>query len=202
LRSKGIDVDIEGYNKAMTVQKDTARAHWAGSGDAGSDAVWLELREKHGATEFTGYDNLTGSSDVLAIISDGAVIDNAETGDEIAFITAATPFYAESGGQAGDKGLASAKGVEIEITDVQKRAGDVHVHIAKIVSGSLEAGSKLELSVDPLNRANTMRNHSATHLVHEALRRVLGTHVTQKGQMVDGERIRFDFAHGAAIGGD
>jgi len=129
LRSKGIDVDIEGYNKAMTVQKDTARAHWAGSGDAGSDAVWLELREKHGATEFTGYENLTGSSDVLAIISDGAVIDNAETGDEIAFITAATPFYAESGGQAGDKGLASAKGVEIEITDVQKRAGDVHVHI-------------------------------------------------------------------------
>jgi alanyl-tRNA synthetase len=202
LRSKGIDVDIEGYNKAMTVQKDTARAHWAGSGDAGSDAIWLELREKHGSTEFSGYTHLSGESKIIALIGNGELIDEANEGDEVAFICPVTPFYAESGGQAGDKGSAKTANAVIEITDVQKRAGDVHVHIATIKSGTLKTGDSIELSVDPANRANTMRNHSATHLVHEALRRVLGTHVTQKGQMVDGDRIRFDFSHGAAVSVD
>ncbi|PHR91011.1 MAG: alanine--tRNA ligase [Robiginitomaculum sp.] len=200
LRSKGIEVDVKGYDKAMKVQKDTARAHWAGSGDAGSDAIWLELREKHGATEFSGYENLSGGSAVLALIKDGVCVEQAEIGDEIHFLTKQTPFYAESGGQAGDKGVASfANGVKIEIVDVKKRAGDVHVHVGKVISGTVNIGDVAALCVDADIRANTRRNHSATHLVHEALRRVLGTHVTQKGQMVDGERIRFDFSHGAAV---
>ncbi|RZV43588.1 MAG: alanine--tRNA ligase, partial [Acidimicrobiales bacterium] len=202
LRSKGIDVDIEGYNKAMAVQKETARAHWSGSGDAGSDAIWLELREKHGATAFTGYTVLSGESKIVALIGNGELVEEAQKGDEIAFICPVTPFYAESGGQAGDKGHAKTASAEIEISDVQKRAGDVHVHIGKVTAGTLKANDKIELFVDPENRTKTMRNHSATHLVHEALRRVLGTHVTQKGQMVDGERIRFDFSHGAAVTAD
>jgi len=199
LRSKGIDVDIEGYDAAMKVQKDTARAHWSGSGDAGSDAIWLELREKHGGTDFSGHDALEGESEILALIGNGELIKEAKKGDDVAFVTSATPFYAESGGQAGDKGVATFGIAEIVISDVQKKAGDVHVHIGKVTSGSLKTGAKISLSVDPENRANTMRNHSATHLVHEALRRVLGTHVTQKGQMVDGERIRFDFSHGTGV---
>lgn len=203
LRSKGIEVDVEGYDKAMQVQKEMARAHWTGSGDAGADAIWLKLREKHGGTDFTGYESLTSESAVLALIKDGAEIDEVEVGDEIHFITKQTPFYAESGGQAGDKGVANfASGAKIEIVDVKKRAGDVHVHVAKVLSGTLKNGDAVSLSVDADVRANTRRNHSATHLVHEALRRVLGTHVTQKGQMVDGDRIRFDFSHGGAVTSD
>jgi len=200
LRSKGIDVDVAGYDKAMQVQKETARAHWSGSGDAGSDAIWLELREKFGATEFTGYDDLNGESEVLAIIKNGVLADEAHTSDEIQFITKATPFYAESGGQAGDKGSANlGEALAVTIQDVLKRAGDLHVHIATVMDNSLKVGDLLNLNVAPDNRRTTKSNHSATHLLHEALRRVLGTHVTQKGQMVDGERIRFDFSHGGAV---
>ncbi|MCF6221832.1 MAG: alanine--tRNA ligase [Robiginitomaculum sp.] len=200
LRSKGIEVDVEGYDKAMQVQKETARAHWSGSGDAGSDAVWLELREKFGATEFTGYDSLNSESEILAIIKDGKIVNEASEGDNIQFITKATPFYAESGGQAGDKGWANVgKTLAVTIQDVLKRAGDMHVHFARVMNGSIKIDDKLNLNVAPDNRRTTMANHSATHLLHEALRRVLGTHVTQKGQMVDGERIRFDFSHGKGV---
>jgi len=199
LRAKGIDVDVAGYDSAMKVQKDTARAHWSGSGDAGSNAIWLELRETHGATDFTGYENLTGESDVLAIVKDGALTKDAQEGDSISFITKATPFYAESGGQAGDKGSAVIGAATIDITDVKKLAGDMHVHMGTVTMGTFKVGGAAHLSVDPDNRRTTMANHSATHLVHEALRRELGTHVTQKGQMVDGERIRFDFSHGKGV---
>jgi len=203
LRSKGIDVDVDGYDKAMLVQKEMARAHWSGSGDAGADAVWLELREKFGATEFTGHDTLTGDSEILAIVKDGALIDEAEEGEDIQFITKSTPFYAESGGQAGDKGWANLGKIQaLTVQDVLKRAGDLHVHFAAVISTSIRVGDNLNLNVAPDNRRTTKSNHSATHLLHEALRRVLGTHVTQKGQMVDGERIRFDFSHGTAVTAD
>jgi alanyl-tRNA synthetase len=200
LRSKGIEVDVDGYDAAMQVQKDTARAHWSGSGDAGSDVIWLDLREKFGATEFTGYEKLTGNSEILAIVKDGALVNEAHKGDEIQFMTKSTPFYAESGGQAGDKGWANiGKSCAVTVQDVLKRAGELHVHCATVMDNSLQVGDILNLNVAPDNRHTTKNNHSATHLLHEALRRVLGTHVTQKGQMVDGERIRFDFSHGAGV---
>ncbi|MEE9273133.1 MAG: alanine--tRNA ligase [Robiginitomaculum sp.] len=199
LRAKGIDVDLDGYDAAMKVQRDTARAHWAGSGDTGNDAIWLKLCEKHGPTRFTGYERLTGESAVLAIIKESEIADKAGEGDTVSFITKATPFYAESGGQAGDKGSAVVGAASVAIIDVKKMAGDLHVHIGTVTMGSFTAGDAARLQVDPANRHTTMSNHSATHLVHEALRRVLGTHVTQKGQMVDGERIRFDFSHGKGV---
>ena len=202
LRAKGIDVDVKGYDAAMKIQKDTARAHWSGSGDAGSDAIWLSLREEHGATGFTGYERLTGESEILAIAKEGELTDAAAEGDIISFLTKTTPFYAESGGQAGDKGSAVIGAATVDITDVKKLAGDMHVHLGTVTMGSFAKGDAARLHVDPTNRRTTMANHSATHLVHEALRRVLGTHVTQKGQMVDGERIRFDFSHGKGVTAD
>ena len=222
LRSKGIDVDTDGYEAAMKIQKDTARAHWSGSGDAGSDAIWLALREKYGATEFTGYECLTGESEILAIIKDGVLANEVNQGDNFQFITKFTPFYAESGGQAGDKGYIyhPRQDIEIEvvsripshsekileqyhrlikITDTKKKAGDLHVHYGVALRSDISLEKKYLWKVDANNRHTTTSNHSATHLVHEALRRALGTHVTQKGQMVDGERIRFDFSHGQAL---
>ncbi len=199
LRTKGIEVDLEGYDKAMAEQQSRARAHWSGSGDAGTDALWLELRDQFGPGTFTGYTHLTGESELLALVKDGTLMAQAEAGDEIQFITRETPFYAESGGQAGDKGTAQIGAAHIDITDVKKLAGDLHVHIGTVKSGSCKPGEMARLHVDPENRRHTMANHSATHLMHAALRRVLGTHVTQKGQMVDGERIRFDFAHAQAV---
>lgn len=199
VRSRGIEVDVEGYDKAMKVQKDTARAHWAGSGDAGSDAIWLEFREQHGASEFSGYEHLKGESKIIGLVKDGEFVDAVIAGDEIQILTVSTPFYAESGGQAGDKGTIKIGDAIIDISDVKKRAGSLHAHLGTIKSGSVKNGDDAILSVDVLNRINTRKNHSATHLLHEALRRVLGTHVTQKGQMVDGERIRFDFSNGGAV---
>jgi len=198
VRARGISVDQDGFDVAMAKQKEMARANWSGSGDAGTDAIWKSLRDKHGATEFTGYDDLSRDGQVLALIQSGEVVETAEKGD-VQLVTAATPFYAESGGQAGDKGVITfANGAVMTVTDVQKRAGDLHVHIG-VVDQDIRANDKISLSVNALNRERTKQNHSATHIMHEALRRVLGDHVTQKGQMVDGERIRFDISHGGAI---
>ena len=199
LRSKGIDVDVDGYEAAMKIQKDTARAHWSGSGDAGADALWLGLREQFGPTEFTGYERLTGESQILAIIKEGQLVSEAGPDEAVQLLTKSTPFYAESGGQAGDKGSAVFEDGQAVITDVKKFVGDLHVHMVTLARGHIKQGGNVHLHVDPSNRRTTMSNHSATHLVHEALRRVLGTHVTQKGQMVDGERIRFDFSHGKGV---
>lgn len=198
LRSRGIEVDVDGFDAAMAKQKDMAKAAKFSSGDAGTDDLWLEIKNDIGATEFTGFDTLILDQEIKALIVDGVMAQDAEDTD-VMFVTNATPFYAESGGQAGDKGLVTfANGAEITIKDVQKRAGDLHVHIGHL-KGAVSVGDVATLSVDPDNRKRTMANHSATHLMHEALRRVLGPHVTQKGQMVDGERIRFDISHGAAI---
>lgn len=201
LRAKGISVDTDGFDAAMATQKERAKAAKFSSGDSATDDVWFEIREQFGATEFTGYDELNTDAYVQAIVVDGARVETASD-CEIMFETKRTPFYAESGGQAGDKGEAVfSNGAKVQITDVQKRAGDLHIHIGTL-SGTISVGDLAQLSVDADNRERTKHNHSATHIMHEALRRVLGPHVTQKGQMVDGERIRFDISHGAAINRD
>ena len=198
VRARGLTVDVDGFNVAMEKQKEMARANWSGSGDAGTDAIWKSLRDTHGATEFTGYTELTLSGSVAALVQGGEVVETATSGD-VMLLSTATPFYAESGGQAGDKGeIRFSSGAVMTVTDVQKRAGDLHVHIGTL-NGEAPASDSIELSVDASNRERTKHNHSATHIMHEALRRVLGDHVTQKGQMVDGERIRFDISHGGAI---
>jgi len=198
LRAKGIEVDTDGFDEAMAEQKSQSKADGGKFADAGADDLYKELLERGGATGFTGYDRLTDEQEVVALIQNDVSVGEAVDGD-VVFLTRETPFYAESGGQAGDKGVATfANGARIEITDVQKRAGDLHAHIGKL-SGTVEVGDEAQLAVDADNREKTKRNHSAAHLLHEALRRVLGEHVAQKGQMVDGERIRFDISHGAAI---
>jgi len=197
LRAKGIEVDTDGFDVAMKRQKEDSRAAGFKSGDVGTDDVWLAARETNGASEFTGYEELTLAAPVHTVFVDGAVADKA-TGTDIMFVTKQTPFYAESGGQAGDTGTATVPNGVVTITDVLKKAGDLHVHIGTL-KGSLAKGDVANLAVNSDNRKRTMANHSATHIMHEALRRVLGEHVTQKGQMVDGERIRFDISHGAAI---
>ena len=198
LKGRGISVDEAGFDAAMTVQQETSKAGGFKSGDEATDAVWLEAREREGGSVFTGYDELEGKAAIHTFVVDGESVSEASDTD-VMFVTTMTPFYAESGGQAGDLGTATFEnGATIAITDVQKRAGDLHVHIGKL-SGTVKVGDVATLSVDADNREKTKANHSATHIMHEALRRVLGEHVTQKGQMVDGERIRFDISHGQAI---
>ena len=197
LRSRGITVDVDGFDAAMKQQKERAQANWKGSGDAGTAEVWHAIRHRIGATEFTGYDQLTDKHAIAALLVDGEEVSTA-TDTDVVFVTSATPFYAESGGQAGDLGTVTLPNGSIKVTDVLKKAGDLHAHFGTL-SGTASVGEMAELSVDADNREKTKRNHSATHIMHEALRRVLGPHVTQKGQMVDGERIRFDISHGQAI---
>lgn len=198
LRAKGLGVDLQGFEAAMERQKAQSREGGFTSGDQATDDVWNTAKEQTGESEFTGYDDLSDEQAVEVIVQDGVIVDQAKSGP-VMFLTSSTPFYAESGGQAGDQGRATfSSGAEITITDVQKKAGGLHVHIGTL-SGSVSTGDKARISVDPDNRETTRHNHSAAHLLHEALRRVLGEHVAQKGQMVDGERIRFDISHGAAI---
>ena len=198
LRGRGIGVDVSGFEAAMEKQRAQSQAD-GGKFDAdGSDTVFKEIREETGPTAFTGYDRLSESHPIVAILQDNERVERAVPGP-IMFLTKETPFYAESGGQAGDHGVAQFdNGARIEITDVQKKAGDLHVHIGTL-SGEISVGDVALISVDPDWREKTKRNHSATHIMHEALRRVLGDHVTQKGQMVDADRIRFDISHGGAI---
>ena len=198
LRAKGIEVDTDGFDVAMAEQREQSKADGGKFADGGADDVYKAIRETSGATAFTGYDDLTAQQGVVALVKDNQSVTEATDGD-IVFLTRETPFYAESGGQAGDLGVATfANGAQVTISDVQKRAGDLHAHIGTL-SGTIRVGDEAQLSVDAAVRERTKRNHSAAHLLHEALRRVLGEHVAQKGQMVDGERIRFDISHGAAI---
>jgi alanyl-tRNA synthetase len=197
LRTKGISVDIEGFDKAMLRQKESSKVAGFKSGDADMDNVWFEIKDKFGPTEFIGYETLETDSVVDCILVNGAVANNASDCD-IMFITNKSPFYAESGGQAGDIGMATLKNGTIEVSNVIKKAGDLHVVIGYL-DGSMKCGDKINLCVDAVNRKQTTINHSAAHLMHEALRRTLGEHVTQKGQMVDGNKIRFDISHGKAI---
>jgi len=195
LRAREINVDLSGFNDAMQRQKAEARANWSGSGDKATEAVWFELKEKHGATEFLGYDTETAEGVVQAIVFDGKAVGSAKAGDSVQIVVNQTPFYGESGGQMGDTGVITSDNARLTITDTQKKGEGLFVHSAVVESGTLKLDDAVVLTVDQARRSRLRANHSATHLLHEALREVLGTHVAQKGSLVAPERLRFDVSH-------
>ncbi len=200
LRQRGIGVDLAGFTDAMERQKAEARASWAGSGEAATETIWFQLRDKLGATEFLGYGTETAEGVVQAIVRDGEEVQSASEGDTIALVVNQTPFYGESGGQVGDTGMIRGEGFEIAVTDTQKKGDGLFVHLGSVKSGTVEPGAAAELEVDHSRRSRVRANHSATHLLHEALREVLGDHVAQKGSLVAPDRLRFDFSHPKPIG--
>ncbi|RAZ77471.1 alanine--tRNA ligase [Mesorhizobium atlanticum] len=202
LRQRSISVDIAGFTDAMERQKAEARAHWAGSGEAATETVWFSVREKTGATEFLGYETEAAEGIVQALVKDGKTIDSASQGDAVAVVVNQTPFYGESGGQMGDTGVISGEGFSIEVSDTQKKADGLFVHLGKVAKGTVKTGAAVELKVDHARRSKLRANHSATHLIHEALREVLGTHVAQKGSLVAPDRLRFDISHNKPISAD
>ncbi|OBZ92391.1 alanyl-tRNA synthetase [Pararhizobium polonicum] len=195
LRARGIGVDTEAFTAAMQRQKAEARASWSGSGDKATETIWYELKEKLGATEFLGYDTETAEGVVQAIVRDGKAIDSASKGEAVQLVLNQTPFYGESGGQMGDTGVISTDHAKLTVTDVQKRGEGLFVHFCVVDDGTLKVGDAAALTVDHARRSRLRANHSATHLLHEALREVLGTHVAQKGSLVAPERLRFDVSH-------
>ncbi|MEZ5766143.1 MAG: alanine--tRNA ligase [Xanthobacteraceae bacterium] len=202
LRARGIEVDTDAFNASMEQQKAKARASWSGSGEAATEAIWFPLREKLGATEFLGYDTETAEGVVTALVKDGKEVDTLGTGEAGIVVLNQTPFYGESGGQVGDSGVLVGEGVRFRVTDTQKKAGDLFAHIGKVEEGTLRPGTALSLEVDHARRSAIRANHSATHLLHEALRQVLGDHIAQRGSLVSQERLRFDFAHPKPISSD
>jgi alanyl-tRNA synthetase len=195
LRPRGITVDTEAFDVAMQQQKAMARAAWAGSGEAATDTVWFGVKEKTGATDFLGYDTETAEGQVLALVKDGVEVASLDAGQTGLVVLNQTPFYGESGGQQGDRGGMVGDGVRVVVTETQKKLGDLFVHVVTVEEGKLAVGQALQLDVDHSRRSAIRANHSATHLLHEALRLVLGDHVAQKGSLVAPERLRFDFAH-------
>ena len=203
-RRRGFTVDTDGFDAAMAEQRSRSREHWTGSGQTASTGEWLALRDRLGPTVFTGYDAVEGSGEVLAIVRDGASVDELAPGETAEVLFDQTPFYGEGGGQAGDKGeieWTDATGQQGSgvVLDVQKHAGDLFAHRIEISSGALAIGARVQLRVNADARLTTRANHSAAHLLHKALANVLGGHVAQKGQMVDAERLRFDFSHNAPV---
>ncbi|MAL09234.1 MAG: alanine--tRNA ligase [Maricaulis sp.] len=196
LRARGMSVDTAGFETAMEGQRDAARANWKGSGEAAPDAVWFGVRDRVGETAFLGYDCEAGEGQLAAIIAGGSEHPVLEAGQSGEIVFDRTPFYGESGGQIGDAGVIEfANGARFIVDDVRKRAGDIHGHIGTLESGKVSVGDKATLTVDEDRRARTRSNHSATHLLHRALRDVLGPHVSQKGSYVGPDRLRFDFSH-------
>ncbi|MCA1242400.1 alanine--tRNA ligase [Stappia stellulata] len=195
LRARGITVDTDGFKAAMERQRAEARAAWSGSGEAATDTVWYTLKDRCGATDFLGYDTEAAEGVVQALVRDGAETMELKAGDTGVVILNQTPFYGESGGQVGDTGTMRGEGVEIEVTGTQKKADGLFLHEVRVISGTVGLTQALELQVDGTRRSTIRANHSATHLVHEALREVLGTHVAQKGSLVGPDRLRFDFSH-------
>jgi alanyl-tRNA synthetase len=202
LRNRGIGVDLTGFNDAMQRQKAEARAHWSGSGDKATETVWFELKEKFGATEFLGYSSETAEGQIVAVVAEGKVIEQASAGDQVQIVVNQTPFYGESGGQMGDTGEIVGEGFSLEVTDTLKKGEGVFVHLATVRNGVVRAGEAVVLNVDHARRQRLRSNHSATHLLHEALREILGTHVAQKGSLVAPERLRFDISHPKPISAD
>jgi alanyl-tRNA synthetase len=203
LRAQGRSVDVEGFNRSMDKQRADARAAWAGSGEQATDKVWFDIRERAGPTEFLGYGTEVAEGRVEALVVEAAEIDSAHDGNDVAVVMNQTPFYGESGGQVGDTGiLIGAQGTEIEVRDARKMVGDLHVHIGTVRRGTVATGDVLELRVNVDRRDALRANHSATHLLHAALRKVLGDHVTQKGSLVASDRLRFDISHPKAMSGD
>ena len=195
LRPRGIAVDLDGFNRAMAEQREKARAAWVGSGDSATEAVWFAVRQKVGATEFLGYETETAEGVAVALVRDGEEVDALSAGESGSVILNQTPFYAEAGGQVGDTGTMIGEGVKVRVTDTQKKATDLLVHSVVVEKGKLARNAALALEVDHARRTSIRQNHSATHLLHEALREVLGDHVAQKGSLVAPDRLRFDFSH-------
>jgi alanyl-tRNA synthetase len=202
LRPRGIGVDLDGFNAAMERQREKARAAWAGSGEAATEAVWFALREKAGATEFLGYETESAEGVIAALVRDGKDVKELKKGEGGAVMVNQTPFYGESGGQIGDAGEMRREGVRFKVTDTQRKAGDLFVHSGVVEQGTLKVGDPLLMEVDHARRGAIRANHSATHLLHEALRQVLGDHVAQKGSLVAPDRLRFDISHPKPISDD
>ena len=198
LREKGRGVNTAGFDTAMEEQKTRARAAWSGSGEAADATIWFDLAEQHGVTEFLGYDTEHAEGQVLAIVAGGALADSAKAGDEVQIVVNQTPFYAEAGGQVGDTGLIRTDTGSAHITETKKVA-DVFIHFATVDEGKIAKGQGAELAVDHLRRTAIRANHSATHLLHEALRNELGDHVAQRGSLNAPDRLRFDFSHNKAV---
>jgi len=200
LRTQDIAVDRAGFDAAMAQQKAAARAAWKGSGQKASEEIWFDLAETNGSTEFTGYGSTVGEGQVIALVKDGVQVDVASAGDELVVLTNQTPFYGESGGQMGDSGtIATLGGAKASVSDTGKPLGRLHAHQAKLEAGTLKVGDTVQLTVDAERRDRIRANHSATHLLHAALRNRLGGHVTQKGSLVAEDRFRFDFSHPKAL---
>jgi alanyl-tRNA synthetase len=199
LRAQGYGVDRAGFDTAMAAQKAAARAAWKGSGDAASSEIWYDIADELGGTEFTGYASTAGEGEVVALVKDGARVDTASAGESVTILTNQTPFYGESGGQAGDAGTITGDALSATVTDTAKPLGRLHAHAATIDSGSVKVGDTVKLAVDVARRDAIRSNHSATHLFHQALRNRLGEHVSQKGSLVAADRLRFDFSHNVAL---
>ena len=200
LRARGIGVDRAGFDAAMARQKAAARAAWKGSGQAADSEVWFDIAEREGASEFTGYSSTSGEGQVVALVRDGAEVQSATAGDTVTVLTNQTPFYGESGGQAGDAGtITGAGGLSLTVLDTSKPLGRLHAHQARVEAGTIRVGDTVHLAIDEARRDAIRANHSATHLLHAALRKRLGSHVTQKGSSVAADRLRFDFAQPTAL---
>jgi len=202
LRGQGRPVDTAGFDVAMERQRAEARKSWTGSGSAAEESIWFDIRERAGATEFLGYTTESAEGAVVALVVDNAEAESAGEGAEIAVVTNQTPFYGESGGQQGDAGLIRTDTADVTISDTLKKVGDLHIHIGIVTKGRLSVGDTATLEVDHARRTSLRAHHSATHLLHEALRRRLGDHVTQKGSMVAPDRLRFDISHPRAVEAD
>ncbi len=198
LREKGREVDTDGFDQAMAAQKAKARAAWRGSGEISEATIWFEMADQHGATEFLGYDTEIAEGQVLALVRKGTEISTASAGEAVEVVTNQTPFYAESGGQVGDQGEMRLSDGRVRVLDVVKRAG-VFVHICEVLEGRISVGDAAEMLVDHARRGAIRASHSATHLLNEALRKILGTHVAQRGSLNDQDRLRFDFSHAKAM---
>ncbi len=199
LREQGRSVDVAGFDAAMQEQRTRARAAWAGSGDAATERVWFDVRERAGATEFLGYTTETSEGEIVALVADGVAVDRAETGQAVAVVLNQTPFYAESGGQVGDAGVVSGAGLRIRVDDTQKKLGDLVVHYGTVESGAAVLGASIVAEVDQARRGAIRAHHSATHLLHAALRERLGPHVAQKGSLNAPDRLRFDVSQPTPI---
>ena len=195
LRPRGIEVDTAGFDAAMARQKAEARAAWSGSGEAATETIWFGVRDRSGPTEFLGYAEEEAQGAVVALVRDGVEVERLRAGESGLVVVNQTPFYAESGGQVGDHGRMSAPGVAVDVTDVQKKLGDLFVHVVTMREGEIVVGDALSLGVDHARRSAVRGHHSATHLLHEALRITLGDHIAQKGSLVAPDRLRFDFSH-------
>lgn len=202
LKSKGLGVDTDGFNAAMDRQRAEARKAWAGSGEAATETLWFEVKETHGASEFLGYDTIEAEGKIVALVEDGKLVEAVHPGHEVMLVANQTPFYGESGGQMGDAGIITVGKARVVVKDTQKKLGDLIVHICTVEGGPVAVGEDAHLAVDAERRDATRAHHSATHLLHAALRNALGEHVTQKGSQVGPDRLRFDFAHPKAMSPD